>query len=586
MLRVFTNGELSAVLREAPKNSGECVKSIIHKHRPQFTLSSKDEGTVLYRGLSARFLEGPVVWFTPRLDPSFAVINQSLKNRPLLFKLYPKNKFFVEELQHLGYDAHHLSNTKNKFQDVSSVNVFLDLSQHDSSQVNFIGKFIKLQKFRRVRLFWSGRDVRSQSFIKQFLKENGINGICWFDANNTVELTIGKKKFIDLVSQCQRDNSDIEEATRNLSVIPNEEILDLLFTRICQALHTLLGADIAAQPFVSAPSATTVDSSAEIDAQIDITTSSLESIIQAKAASYLKRLRTVYPLVEYYAKCRSHLKPVKLLLELYTYLIKMPRKEGNQTLNLAVQGQYQDMRPRVWSEPEMYTARYLYVGNRGGKQSRKKPKSRKFDFPIGGNGFSHQARHCYNVSIIEYLMKVLANHIAEPIRWLDIGCGTGKAIHLINPTKLGVKKFECIGIDLARSKINEANSYMRKHKKFYCADAFNLPENILRGGFHLVTMFEFLEHVEDPADMVAQAAKLSTEFVMAGSPLDEEIHAAQCQAHLWSFSQIGYEQLFTANGLNLVLSNAMKIGQYASDHDWVSCVGSHRLELSAMKDSQ
>ncbi|MEO0986385.1 MAG: hypothetical protein AAFY20_12645, partial [Cyanobacteria bacterium J06639_14] len=69
-------------------------------------------------------------------------------------------------------------------------------------------------------------------------------------------------------------------------------------------------------------------------------------------------------------------------------------------------------------------------------------------------------------------------------------------------------------------------------------------------------------------------------------PLDEEIHAAQCQAHLWSFSQIGYEQLFTANGLNLVLSNAMKIGQYASDHDWVSCVGSHRLELSAMKDSQ
>lgn len=628
MLRVFTDKELTPVLRKAEKNSGEFVQSVIHQSKLKATLRSKT--SALYLGIMPRLVEGPVIWLMPHLDLHFLAISESLKDRILVFDLDSKNTSFVSQLRRSDYDASQLKNAKHRLKNIHSVNIFLDLFQYDLKRLKTVLDFVKSQKFRTIRLFWSGRDTRAQVLIKQFLETSEATGICWFDERNTVELTINTESLVELISKRQSDYSIIENATKNLSIIPNNEVLDDLVAEICAELNTLFGANISQPPLLShAPTeeagavpttetTETTDSKLELPARTKIYLERIQAVfgilgeeirfkimrllgkegskssssnrslralvvsspeLQAKAEDRLESLRAVYPIVAYFSECRSHLKPTKILLDLYAYLIRSPRSNINTTLSLAVQQNYQDIRPKVWSELEMYTAYYLYLGSRRGKP-KQPPQSREFQFNLGGGGFSHQARYCFNVAIIEYLMGILARQTSETIRWLDIGCGSGKVIHLINPPKLGVHDYECIGVDLAQAKIDMANAYIGKNRKFYCADAFNLPDHIMQGGFHLVTMFEFLEHVEDPVAMIAKAAKLSTTFVMGGSPLEQTITPSQGREHLWSFSQTGYEQLFTANELDLVLSNAMKIGQYANDYDWVTCVASHGLKLS------
>lgn len=607
MFRLFSDEELSLLLHEAERNSGEFVKTIIHRHKPKALLLSKSKNSVFYRGVSSRFIEGPIIWFTPHLDPSFSVINDSLKDRLLLFNFHPSNQFIVDELRLESYNVHLLKDVGNDLTDVNSANIFLDLFQHNFTQLSAIADFFKAQDFHTIKLFWSGRDVRAQTCIKQLLKGSEVvTGIGWFDVRNTIELTLTSEMLISLISQRQKSYSQIEQVTENLSVIQSEEALTTLMYGLREKFETLLGEN-AAQLFPSLPiveemqiedasdvslpaveaskregdSDALIDNPEHTDLEPNVIPPSRAKVklnIALQAETYLHDLQAAYPFVDYFSQCRSQVKPQKLLLELYSYLMNMPRDSGNQTLKLAAQGQYQDVRPRVCSEPEMYTAYYRYRGSRHGKLV--EAQSREFRHEVGGNGYCHHARQCYNAGIIEYLMGILARQTTGPIRWLDIGCGGGRTIHLTNPEKCGVEAFECVGVDLGQTKIDDAKSYISENRRFYCADAFKLPDDVMQGGFHLVTMFEFIEHVKDPIAMIAQAAKLSTAYVMAGSPLDENVTPSQGQEHLWSFSQAGYEQLFTANNLHLVLSNAMKIGQYANNYDWVSCVASHGAKLS------
>jgi len=112
-----------------------------------------------------------------------------------------------------------------------------------------------------------------------------------------------------------------------------------------------------------------------------------------------------------------------------------------------------------------------------------------------------------------------------------------------------------------------------------------LPDEIRQGGFHLVTMFEFIEHVEDPIGLIRAAKELSTGYVLGGSPCDELVQPVGATVHLWSFNKQGFIEIFRQAGLDVTLANQMEVGSYASGQDWLTCLGSKQRMLRDFKRS-
>lgn len=586
MLRTFTKDELHAVLWEARNNPGEFIKTIVSRHRPSGKPFNQDEQTLFYRGLSHRFLQGPVLWLTPHLVLPLAAINQPSKDQVLLFNLHPNNHFFINELNTSNHLAFHINrydfgDDHQQLKSAQSMTIFFDVFEHHNldSIVNFLKACKSLQS---LKVFWSGRDIQAQKLLKNFLQEHEQTGICWFDALNTIEVVITPASLFKLIEHYQQGRTRLETLTNNLVIVRDDAALELLIQSIHQECERRFSHD-PTQP----NSTDQVEALAAIDelkATADKSRESShlknsETTIQRRARAYLRAIQKAYPFVNYLTQLKTTSEPTKVLLAFYAYLSKIPKDDSNPTLTLALHDNFQAVRPKVWSQPEIYDAWYSYGGMKN-IDSDVKPQSRTLKHKIVLRGVSHHARHLYCAAMVEFLMGTLAQQTSAKIRWLDIGCGQGKIMHLVNPEKVSVDNFECIGVDVAQAKIDVANAFISQNRRFYCANAFDLPDEIMQGGFHLVTLFEFLEHVEDPVSMVGKAAELSIGYVMAGSPLNEQIAATQAREHLWSFSQRGYEQLFTANNLSLVLSNAMKIGQYINNHDWVTCAASRHTKLS------
>ena len=85
---------------------------------------------------------------------------------------------------------------------------------------------------------------------------------------------------------------------------------------------------------------------------------------------------------------------------------------------------------------------------------------------------------------------------------LDVGCGAG---FLTND--LGLAHYQVTGVDLSESSLDVAKKYDRSGKvKSLPADAYHLPFE--SGSFSVVTCMDFLEHVEEPAKVVAEIARV------------------------------------------------------------------------------
>jgi 2-polyprenyl-3-methyl-5-hydroxy-6-metoxy-1,4-benzoquinol methylase len=210
-----------------------------------------------------------------------------------------------------------------------------------------------------------------------------------------------------------------------------------------------------------------------------------------------------------------------------------------------------------------------------------------------GNNVNHAFRATHAVALVETILgsiKLLYGG-GERIRWMDIGCGTGRFANSVNPRRFGVEKWEIVGCDLQRGKIAVAERQRARGRRFFASDALQMLDDYRKRGesFHLVSMFEFLEHLEDPLHFLRRVDTFRPKFIIAASPLAQKMGEAQDatpnRAHLWSFSRRGWEQMFELAGFEVVYSSEARVGAYIGGLDWLTIVCGPRELLQARRQT-
>jgi 2-polyprenyl-3-methyl-5-hydroxy-6-metoxy-1,4-benzoquinol methylase len=195
-----------------------------------------------------------------------------------------------------------------------------------------------------------------------------------------------------------------------------------------------------------------------------------------------------------------------------------------------------------------------------------------------GNNIYLALRATHAVALVETILGAikLLFEGETPIRWMDIGCGTGRFANSVNPRRFGVEKWEIVGCDLQRGKVAVANRRRARGRRFFVSDALQMFDDYKARGesFHLVSMFEFLEHLEDPLHFLRRLDLFKPKFIIAASPLAQNIGRARDttpdRAHLWSFSRRGWEQMFELAGFEVVYSSEVRVGAYVGGLDWLT----------------
>lgn len=103
-----------------------------------------------------------------------------------------------------------------------------------------------------------------------------------------------------------------------------------------------------------------------------------------------------------------------------------------------------------------------------------------------------------------WIEKILSKHFSEPqsTSVLDIGCGGG---FLSN--RLAASHYKVTGCDLASESLEVARRHdLTQTVNYITADAYHLPFD--NGTFDVVTAMDFLEHVDHPGKVIAEASRV------------------------------------------------------------------------------
>jgi 2-polyprenyl-3-methyl-5-hydroxy-6-metoxy-1,4-benzoquinol methylase len=199
---------------------------------------------------------------------------------------------------------------------------------------------------------------------------------------------------------------------------------------------------------------------------------------------------------------------------------------------------------------------------------------------------NHAFRRAHVVHLVELLFGLIAaKNPEQKIRWLDIGCGTGDFANSVHPARYGAREWDILGCDLQSGKIELANAQRSLGRTFIVGDAFEILEKVRAQGqkFDIVTMFEFLEHLEDPLKFISQLGPFDPTFVYAASPLAQKLghpfDAKPDKVHLWSFTLRGWEKMFELAGMKPVYSSEVRVGSYVGGLDWLGIVCGPQAEI-------
>lgn len=305
-----------------------------------------------------------------------------------------------------------------------------------------------------------------------------------------------------------------------------------------------------------------------------------------------RNLLGLHPAIDFIVekeKCDLDASPSRQLLKkilgylLFLYSVAK-NDENNITISFAAKTSFSDIRPMVLQSDYVYDSSYrLQSFVPEGYLKNVKQQSREFQLTYrGGSGYAHEMRERTIATYVGYLVDTLRIQFpGESIRWLDIGCGAGRTVLETLANISG--DIEVVGCDFSDLNIIEACSFREPRAHFVNEDCFNLTNAVPGSHFHLISLFEILEHLSDPLSFLKKVRNISSGYIIGGSPLDESISDLPSREHLYSFSSKGFEAIFAEAGMNPVMLNSMKIGSYDNNHDWVTCVASSRaLQLSSV----
>jgi 2-polyprenyl-3-methyl-5-hydroxy-6-metoxy-1,4-benzoquinol methylase len=275
------------------------------------------------------------------------------------------------------------------------------------------------------------------------------------------------------------------------------------------------------------------------------------------------------------------------------------RQEDNETVAAINRGEIDAdaIKPHIRLAPaaydQFYTDQSAIIGSNRASRVDHDVDSLSFDLPMNIN---QAYRWTQVISLVETVLgitKLLEAEFQsggnETLRWMDIGCGTGNFVNRVNPRRFGVQEWDIVGCDRQEGKIEIANRQKARGRSFFTADAFDMLGNYKTRGesFHLVSMFEFLEHLDDPLRFIRQLDTFSPKFVLAASPLEQKMKNPRDvrpdHVHLWSFSLRSWQQMFELAGFEVVYSSEVRVGSYIGGLDWLSVLCGPRRELTGRR---
>lgn len=190
------------------------------------------------------------------------------------------------------------------------------------------------------------------------------------------------------------------------------------------------------------------------------------------------------------------------------------------------------------------------------------------------NHLNHTTRKLQASNLCSMLLNRLgAQFPDETIRWLDVGCGNGEITNSFQIPDWLEDRVEIIGLDFGEGMIKFANEHAASNRRYMVANALTPPDEIMGMRFHMISTFEFLEHLIDPVELLRNYATLKPEIMVGGSPLGEPQPWLPAREHTWSFKREGYEALFKAAGMKITYSSEVRIGSYLGGHDWLTVAG-------------
>ncbi len=158
------------------------------------------------------------------------------------------------------------------------------------------------------------------------------------------------------------------------------------------------------------------------------------------------------------------------------------QRQGNETIAAIEAGEIDAdaIKPHVRLEPaasdKFYDDQSEQIGAALSSVAR---AGREVDCIAAGLGpnVNHAFRSTHAVNLIETLLGTIKALVggSEPIRWIDIACGTGRFANSVNPRRFGVETWDIVGCDRAAGQDRGRRSTAGERSKLFCRRRFRNP---------------------------------------------------------------------------------------------------------------
>jgi len=287
-------------------------------------------------------------------------------------------------------------------------------------------------------------------------------------------------------------------------------------------------------------------------------------------------------------KCRdlSAAEQLFKVIEARLHSLTLWPQTDNETVHAIRSGEIDAdvIKPHVRDSVDVYNQFYANQSERIGALVERRKEANHEKYTIGYHtqpkNLNHGFRWTHAISLIEHVFGLAKLIVGknETIRWLDIGCGIGNFANRVDPTKFGVRSWEIVGADFQAGKIAMANQSRAKGRTFFVGDALDVVANYEKRGesFHIISMFEFLEHLDDPLKFIKKLGAVESSFILAASPLEQKLDLPRDRkpdrVHFWSYSRVAWEQMFASGGLTPIYASETRVGHYVGGLDWLSMI--------------